>query len=199
MPACFPLSSWHGPSSLVGSCRGYQTALRLQGRSLVPPSLPVPARRPVWCRLVRATREGGRPSVERECQAGRSCGGNRAGSREHTHSISAMRSSYSNLPRQHEVQYLPSSLIFLGRSPLGVRTRDLPHGLVDSSRRSMVVCFAHLPPILPPTRANRDEYWRTAQRQERRKIRHWHMMANKGGCHSRSSTLPYRTCDWCSS
>src|SRR5260370_38901899 len=58
-----------------------------------------------------------------------------------------------------------SHLIFLDCSPLGVRTRDLPHGLVDSSRRSMVVCFAHLPPILPPTRANRDEYWRTAQRQ----------------------------------
>jgi hypothetical protein len=74
-------------------------------------------------------------------------------------------------PGQNEVQSVLSVLIFLERSPLGVRTCDLPHGLVYS-RRSMMVSFAHLPPILPPTRANRDEYWRTAQWQKRRKIRH---------------------------
>ncbi len=39
-------------------------------RSLPRASLaPFPARRPVWCRHLRATREGGRPSVEREYQA----------------------------------------------------------------------------------------------------------------------------------
>ena len=55
------------PLSLAGSCRRYQTALRLQGRSLVPHSLPIPAQRTVWSFRLRATREGGRPSVEREC------------------------------------------------------------------------------------------------------------------------------------
>jgi hypothetical protein len=37
----------HDPS-LAGSFTGYQTAWRLQGRSFVPRSLPVPAPRPVW-------------------------------------------------------------------------------------------------------------------------------------------------------
>jgi hypothetical protein len=71
---------------------------------------------------------GGRPSVERECQASSSGNWNRTGSREHTHSSSAIRSSYSHLPRQHEVQHLPIGLIFLDSSPLGVRTRvELPY------------------------------------------------------------------------
>jgi hypothetical protein len=73
--------------SLAGSCTGYQTAWRLQGRSFVPRSLPVPARRPVWCRRVRATREGGRPSVERECQANRCSVRNRARNRTHPENI----------------------------------------------------------------------------------------------------------------
>jgi hypothetical protein len=45
-------SPQHTPPSLAGSCTGYQTALRLQGHSFVPRSLPVPARRPAWCRRV---------------------------------------------------------------------------------------------------------------------------------------------------
>ena len=67
MPACLsPLGTL--TPSLVGSCGLYQTALRLQGRSLVPHSLPVPALRLAWSMCPRATREGGRPSVEREWQ-----------------------------------------------------------------------------------------------------------------------------------
>jgi hypothetical protein len=54
--------------SLAGSRERYQTAWRLQGRSFVPRSLPF-RRQAVWFFRPRATREGGRPSVERECQA----------------------------------------------------------------------------------------------------------------------------------
>jgi len=54
--------------SLAGSCRGYQTALRLQGRALAS-SLPFRRCGQSGDAPCEPAREGGRPSVERECQA----------------------------------------------------------------------------------------------------------------------------------
>jgi hypothetical protein len=71
----------------------------------------------------------------------------------------------------------PARLIFLDRSPLGIRTRDLLHGLA-CFRRLMMVSRVRLPQILPPMRANMGEHWRTAKHQKPRKIRQWRTGAN---------------------
>ncbi len=168
MPACVPLPNCCPPHP-VAHLEATSPATRLQGRSLVPRSLPIPA----LCRAGDALHEprgGGTARVERESMPP-AYGCERRGVYPSPSGNEVQKPTEGVSPGQNEVQSVLSVLIFLERSPLGVRTCDLPHGLV-CSRRSMMVSFAHLPPILPPTRANRDEYWRTAQRQKRRKIRH---------------------------
>ena len=117
MPACVPLPNCCPPHP-VAHLEATSPATRLQGRSLVPRSLPIPA----LCRAGDALHEprgGGTARVERESMPP-AYGCERRGVYPSPSGNEVQKPTEGVSPGQNEVQSVLSVLIFLERSPLGV-------------------------------------------------------------------------------
>jgi hypothetical protein len=107
----------------------------------------------------------GTARVERERQASGCSAGSRRGSGEPTHEatmcsgvVSAIRLGSTKCSTCPFV-----SSFWTHSSPAGIRIRDITSDLA-CSRSLMMVSRVHMPPILPPTRANIGDHWRTTKR-----------------------------------